>query len=251
MIPEQQVVELPRGPASYRAAGNGPVVIVTAGLGLTSRFYEQSYGPFAAAGIRLVVPDLPGWGRTPGPRTGLSPHDTTLFLLEFAAALGVRRAVWIGHSLGAQVVVRVAERRPDLAAGIALVGPTGAPGRAELARQAWGLAVEARRTTLKVIGAVARDYIRTSPVRYVGTWLRHGNDDLLARLPHVQCPAIVLAGDADPVSRPAFIELLRHRMPQAQVEWIRGGTHALPRGHAEAFNRVLIEWAGKRLRLKA
>lgn len=226
--------------ASYREAGSGRTAIVTAGLGLTSRFYEESYDAFAAAGIHLLVPDLPGWGETPGPRTGLTASGSADFLIAFAQAAGVRRAVWIGHSLGAQAVVHVAARRPDLAAGIVLAGPTGAPGRLELLRQARGLAVEAKRTSWQVIRAVARDYIRTSPVRYVGTWLRHTNDSLLERLPAVQCPALILAGDADPVCRPEFIELLRHRMPHAAIAWIRGGTHALPRGHAEAFNRAVI-----------
>lgn len=243
MTRPQRVLELADGkPASYRAAGSGPVAVVAAGLGLTSRFYDASYAAFADAGVQLVVPDLPGWGRTPGPATGLAPVDTTRFLLAFAAAKPIRRAVWIGHSLGAQVVVELAARRPDLAAGIVLVGPTGAPGRAELARQAWGLAVEASRTSLDVLRAVARDYLRASPARYVGTWLRHSGHDLLARLPAVQCPALVLAGDADPVCRPGFIELLRHRMPAARVAWVRGGTHALPRGHADEFNRLVTEF---------
>lgn len=240
MNADRRGIEIGGGRASYREAGSGVVAIVTAGLGLTSRFYEESYAAFAAAGIRLIVPDLPGWGDTPGPRTGLHPADTAGFLIEFAAALGVRRAVFIGHSLGAQAVVRVAERRPDLARGIVLVGPTGAPDRIKLLRQAWGLAVETRRTSLAVIGAVAREYIRTSPVRYLGTWIRHGRDDLVARLPRVQCPALILAGDADPVSRPEFIELLRHRLPRARVERVSGGTHALPRGNAEEFNRIVI-----------
>ena len=229
-------------PASFRESGSGFPVIVTAGLGLTSRFYEESYGAFADAGLRFIVPDLPGWGDTPGPRTGLHPADTAAFLLDFAKECDVRRAVWIGHSLGAQAVVRVAERRPDLAAGIVLVGPTGAPGRWELLRQAWGLAVEARRTSPHVIAAVAREYIRTPPQRYIGTWLRHSRDDLPKRLPRVQCPALILAGDADPVCRPAFIELLRHRIPQATVDRVRGGTHALPRGHASEFNRRIVEF---------
>lgn len=228
--------------ASYRESGSGLPVIVTAGLGLSSRFYEASYPAFANAGLHLIVPDLPGWGSTPGPRTGLHPSDTADFLLEFVRALGVRRAVWVGHSLGAQAVVHVAERRPDVAAGLVLVGPTGAPGRYELLRQAWGLAVEARRTSLGVIAAVAREYIRTPPMRYLGTWLRHGKDDLTERLPRTQCPALILAGDADPVCRPTYIELLRHRMPRAEVEWVRGGTHALPRGHAAEFNRRVVQF---------
>lgn len=227
-------------PASYRESGSGTVAIVTAGLGLTSRFYEESYDAFAAAGIRLVIPDLPGWGETPGPHTGLHPADTADFLIAFASALGIRRAVWIGHSLGAQAIVHVAQRRPDLAAALVLVGPTGAPGRFALLRQAWGLAVEARRTSMSVIGAVAREYVRTSPARYIGTWLRHGRDRLMERLPAIQCPTLILTGDADPVARPEFVELLRHRIPHASVEWVRGGTHALPRGRADDFNRRVI-----------
>ena len=236
------VIEVRGAPASYRESGSGLAVIVTAGLGLTSRFYEGSYAAFANAGLHLIVPDLPGWGSTPGPRTGLHPADTADFLLDFVRALGIRRAVWVGHSLGAQAVVHVAERRPDLAAGLVLVGPTGAPGRYELVRQAWGLLVEARRTSIGVIGAVAREYVRTSPFRYLGTWLRHGRDDLTDRLPRAQCPALILAGDADPVCSPAFIELLRHRIPHAKVEWVRGGTHALPRGHAAEFNRSVVRF---------
>jgi pimeloyl-ACP methyl ester carboxylesterase len=238
-------VEVRGATASYRESGSGLAVIVTAGLGLTSRFYEESYEAFANAGLHLIVPDLPGWGSTPGPRTGVHPSQTADFLLDFARALGIRRAVWVGHSLGAQAVVHVADRRPDVAAGLVLVGPTGAPGRYELIRQAWGLAVEARRTSPGVIGAVAREYIRTSPLRYIGTWLRHGGDRLTTRLPHIQCPTLILAGDADPVCRPAFIELLRHRIPRAEVDWVRGGTHALPRGQVEEFNRRVIQFIRK------
>lgn len=223
---------------SYREAGAGPVAVIAAGLGLSSRFYARSYAAFADAGVQLVVPDLPGSGGTPGPLTGLAPEPTAEFLIAFAAAAGIRQATWIGHSLGAQVVVEVAVRRPDLAAGVVLVGPTGAPGRRRLLRQAWGLTVETFRTSLPVIGAVVRDYIGTTPPRYIGTWLRHAGHDLSALLPRVQCPALILAGDADPVCRPSFIELLRHRLPHARVEWVRGGTHALPRGHAAQFNRA-------------
>jgi len=234
------LIEVRGEPASYREAGQGVVAIVTAGLGLSSRFYEQSYEAFAAAGIRLVAPDLPGWGETPGPLTGLSPEDTAAFLLDFASALGIRKAFWIGHSLGAQAVVELAHAHPARANGVVLVGPTGAPGRFPLVRQAAGLAVEAWRTSVPVLAAVAREYIRTPPPRYLGTWLRHRPHPTVEELRAVQCPALILAGDADPVCPPSYVELLRHRLPRAEVQWVRGGTHALPRGHADAFNRAVI-----------
>jgi pimeloyl-ACP methyl ester carboxylesterase len=226
--------------ASYREAGSGIVAVMTAGLGLTSRFYEQSYDAFAGAGIHLIVPDLPGWGDTPGPRTGLAPADTAAFLLDFALALHIRRAVWIGHSLGAQPVIHIAGRRPDIAHAVILVGPTGAPGRFRLIRQARGLALEAVRAPAHVIGAVAREYLTNSPVRYAGTWLRHSRDITSDRLYRIRCPTLILAGDEDAVCSPAFVELMRHRIPHAEVEWVRGGSHALPRAHAAEFNRAVI-----------
>lgn len=231
--------------ASYREAGSGAVAILTPGLGLTSRFYRHSYPAFAAAGIRLIVPDLPGWGDTPGPHSGIGAAATAVFLRDFAAALHVTRAVWIGHSVGAQAVVELAVRRPDLARGIVLVGPTGTPGRGAVLRQARGLVVETFRTSLPVIGAVAREYVHTTPVRYVGTWLRHARHDMVERVQAVQCPTLVLAGRADPICRPAFVALLRQRLPNARVEWVREGTHALPRGHAAAFNRIVTGWVNE------
>lgn len=236
------VVDVNGAPASYREAGAGVVAIVTAGLGLTSRFYGESYEAFADAGIRLVVPDLPGWGETPGPRTGVSAEETASFLLAFADRLGVEKAVWIGHSVGVHPVTRIAAEKPARARGLVLVGPTGEPGRFVLARQALGLAKEAARTTWKVRIAVARDYLTSSPLRYLGTWIRYSRDDLFARAPRIQCRTLLLAGDADPVCRPSFLELLRQRMPQARVAWIPGGTHALPRGHAAVFNRTVIRF---------
>jgi 2-hydroxy-6-oxonona-2,4-dienedioate hydrolase len=237
-----RATEVDGRPASYREAGAGPTAVIVPGLGLTGRFYDASFPAFAAAGVRLVVPDLPGWGRTPGPLTGVSPVRTAAFLAEFADAIELEQAVWIGHSVGAQAAVEVAIRRPALARGVVLVGPTGAAGRLELPRQLAALGIEGVRTSLHVLRGVARDYVRTPPPRYLGTWIRHSGHDLPARAVHVTCPALILTGDSDPVCRSRFIERLKHCLPEAAVEWVRGGTHALPRGHAAHFNRAVTSF---------
>jgi pimeloyl-ACP methyl ester carboxylesterase len=241
-VPERRSVVVRERPVSYREAGTGMPVVVAAGLGLSSRFYEQSYGAFAAGGARLVVADLPGRGDTPGARTGSGPVQTAGFLIDFADALGIEHAVWVGHSLGAQVVAEVAVRRPSLAAGLVLAGPTGERHRLDVLRQAGALAVEAQRTTLRVVGAVARDYLRVSPLHYFGTWLRHARHDLASLISLVECPVLILAGERDPVSRRAFVELLQQCAPRADVQWVPGGTHALPRAHPVEFNRRVLDY---------
>ncbi|HSJ24736.1 MAG TPA: alpha/beta hydrolase [Longimicrobiales bacterium] len=232
-------------PGPVTDQGEAPVVVLVAGLGLSGEFYEASHAPLAAAGVRLVVPDLPGWGRTPGPLTGISPEATATFLESFAEALAIRRAVWAGHSLGAQAVAVLAARRPDLAAGLVLVGPTGRPARFETPRQVLALTLEATRVSARVVRAVAGEYVRTPPSRYLGTWLRHAGHDLPAVLARVHCPVLILVGDNDPVCPAGYIATLARHAPRAAVTWVAGGTHALPRGSADAFNAALADFAAE------
>ncbi|MFD5865888.1 alpha/beta hydrolase [Agromyces sp. NPDC127015] len=70
---------------------------------------------------RVIAPDLRGRGRSnrlPAPY-GLEQHaDDLAGVLD---ALGVPRAFVVGHSMGAFVTVRLAERHPDRVAGVVLV----------------------------------------------------------------------------------------------------------------------------------
>jgi pimeloyl-ACP methyl ester carboxylesterase len=224
----------------YREAGAGAPVILVSGLGLSGRFYDRNFPAFANAGLRLIVPDLPGFGGTRGAPRGQSVAETGAFLLDFTAALGIPRAVWIGHSIGAQAVIEVAARAPARARGIVLAGPTGEPGSAKLARQAWALLREATRAPAPVVARVLADYVRTSPLAYIGTWIRYAQDRPQDDLAKVQCSALILVGARDPVVRPEYLELLLHGLRDRRLERIPGGTHALPRSSAAAFNQAVI-----------
>lgn len=227
---------------TYREAGSGRAVVVVPGLGLSGRFYDRSFVPFAAAGLRLVVPDLPGFGGSRGALLGQRVAETSAFMLAFADVLGIERPIWIGHSLGAQVVLDVAVTAPQRTRGVVLVGPTGAPGARTLPRQAWALIREARRAPLPVVLRVCSDYVRTSPVGYLGTWLRYGRDRPLQKLRAVTCPVLVLVGTRDPVIDPAFLDVLLRRLPDARLERVPGGSHALPRAHPDHFNVAVVRF---------
>ena len=103
-------------PAHFDRAGDGPPVILAPGLGLSTRFYDPLLEAFAAAGLQLVVPDMPGFGRTGGPLSGLPMPELATWLLSFADALELERPAWMGHSVGCQVAMRIAATRPERAA---------------------------------------------------------------------------------------------------------------------------------------
>ncbi len=232
----------PRQRVRWREAGVGAPVVLLPGLGLSGRFYVRNATAIAAAGFRLIIPDMPALGGTRGPRTGYGVEPSALFALAFIDLLELERVHWIGHSIGAQHGIAAVVRAPDRALSLCLTGPTG--GHAHYARriahQVAGIAREALHAGPRVIGAVLREYVRVSPVAYVGTWLRGARDEPFAHAPRVTCPTLFVVGTEDPVADHAFVERLAGTMPNAQIAWIDGGGHALPRGAAAGFNAAII-----------
>lgn len=72
-------------------------------------------------GFSVLAFDLPGHGRSAGP----PPPDVesaAAWVLRAFEALGVKRAVIVGHSLGSLIALEAAGQRPEAVRGIALVG---------------------------------------------------------------------------------------------------------------------------------
>lgn len=90
---------------TVRRFGRGPEVVWIHGLGEQS----QSFDPVAArvAGVSHVMPDLPGYGRSPWPA---APRSLDEVADDLAAWIGDRRPALVGHSLGGVLAQLVAER---------------------------------------------------------------------------------------------------------------------------------------------
>ena len=227
---------------TFRVAGNGRVVFLVHGLGLSSRIYERNCEELAAAGFRVIAPDMPGFGDTPGPRGGLSVAESAAWLKEFARALEVEHAIWIGHSISCQSVLAVAAESPHRADAIVLIAPTGAPGRGRRTKQLLKFARNAPREPFWAARAVARDYLSTSPIKYVGTWLKGFRDHPVDRLPAIQCPALVVIGARDPVVPRSYVSMLATGIRNATVAEIPGGAHGVPFDRRSEMDARIIEW---------
>jgi len=116
---EVELVDLP-GPAGV------PLVLVH-GLGGHWAHWLANLLPLARH-RRVVAVDLPGCGRSEPP--AFSPPSVDGYARavgEALDALGIERAVLVGHSFGGSVVARLAARRSELADRVVLVAATGMP----------------------------------------------------------------------------------------------------------------------------
>ena len=141
----------------YAVGGEGPPLVLVHGLGGTIENWH-ALAPALAARHRVLVPDLPGHGRSsPLPE---APNVDALAeaVLGIADTERLDRAVWIGHSLGGVVALRAAVLQPDSVRGLVLAAAAGI-----------GSASRAARATLEVLGVVRPGRL-IAPARH--SWAR-------------------------------------------------------------------------------
>jgi pimeloyl-ACP methyl ester carboxylesterase len=113
--------------------GEGPPLVLVHGLGGCAENWAP-LAPLLAPSHRLLVIDLPGHGRS-APLAGLEGlAELAEIVAEVAAAEGMPRAAYFGHSLGGVVALRLALRRPEAVTKLVLAAPAGISSSLPLAR---------------------------------------------------------------------------------------------------------------------
>jgi pimeloyl-ACP methyl ester carboxylesterase len=100
---------------------DAPALVLVHGLAGSARWWD-AIGPGLAGDYRVIRIDLLGHGSSAkpnGPGYELGAHAARLG--EVLDRLGVGRVVGVGHSTGGLVVTALAEQRPELVGGLALI----------------------------------------------------------------------------------------------------------------------------------
>ena len=115
---------------NHLEAGTGdPVVLVHgSGPGVSAYANWRLTMPALAGGLRVLAPDLVGFGfteRPPGIEYGL--RTWTDQLLGFLDALGLEKASIVGNSFGGAIALSLADRHPERVDRLVLMGSVGVP----------------------------------------------------------------------------------------------------------------------------
>jgi pimeloyl-ACP methyl ester carboxylesterase len=111
---------------AYRDAGppGAPALLLVHGLGSSGLCWLHDL-PTLASQYRVIVPDLPGCGESDKPRYGYSLAFWRGRLLRLLDHLGLASAVWVGHSMGAQLAIGAALETPQRVDALVLAAPAG------------------------------------------------------------------------------------------------------------------------------
>jgi pimeloyl-ACP methyl ester carboxylesterase len=111
---------------SYKDAGEGIPVILLHGFCGSSSYWDAVI-PLLQSQCRLIVPDLPGHGKSGVPQ---SPYPIEAFaddMADLLQQLNIGKAVWLGHSLGGYVTLAAVERHADRVGAFGLIHSTAYP----------------------------------------------------------------------------------------------------------------------------
>jgi lipase len=101
---------------------SSPPLVCLHGVGAHGASFRRLAEERLAARFRVLAPDLRGHGRSPWePPWGLATQlDDVLETLE---GVGVKPSAWVGHSLGARLILELAAREPELVERAVLLDP--------------------------------------------------------------------------------------------------------------------------------
>jgi len=109
----------------YQEAGdpNAPPMILVHGFAASNLVWSKVFLEFAAAGYRVIAPDLPGYGYSGKPRhLDYTIASQSEMVVGFLKRLAIDRAVLLGSSYGAAVAATIALDHPTLVEKLIMVG---------------------------------------------------------------------------------------------------------------------------------
>ena len=240
-----------------------PVIVFVNGL-LTDSSSWATHLPAFTGRYRCLVYDCRGQGRSSKPD---EPYRPTLHAVDLGAlcdALGIERALFVGLSNGGTALLHLAAERPELVRALVVSGVFAHADPLQQAKlRSWATAMETGSASLRfdvsmpwVWGArflatnhervmKFRDRALLMPTEAALNLIRGAMDhDARDVLPRVASPALVLVGEEDVLTPRWLAEDLVRRLPDARLEVLAGGGHAVALEDPEEFSaRVLAFFA--------
>jgi pimeloyl-ACP methyl ester carboxylesterase len=178
---------------AHREAGTRRNAVLIHGLGMSSRYFDGLALELFRAGWDPIAPDLPGFGES-GDAPASGPREHADMLAKWADALGIRDALWLGHSIGCNAVAHLARQRPDLVQKAVHVGPLWTRTPIPSLRLMAMLALDGLREPMPLYRYVLPAYWRVGIARWWLTWLRYARDVAAEPPAH-----LMIAGERDPI----------------------------------------------------
>ena len=197
----------------YSAPGKTRPVVLVHGLGVSADYMLPTLVRLARD-FKVLAPELPGFGKSDKPSHVLDIGELADVLAEWMGAVDIPSAVFLGNSMGCQVIVDLAARYPLLVDAAILVGPTVDTIGHTMIQQLWRGLLDLIHEPWSLWRILARDYLRTGTRRIYRTFRFALHDDVLRKCLTITAPALLVRGGYDTIAPARWVEEIATTMPE-------------------------------------
>ncbi len=225
----------------YTIHGQGTPLLLVHGFPFDHRLWEPLL-PHLHDRCQVILPDLPGFGRSPLPAGHLSINSMADALADLLHHLGHDQVVLAGHSMGGYIALAFARRHRQRLLGLGLIAthpdPDPPPKRAQRARQAQEVVangLSSLATSLPPLltpdtswHSTIASWITAQSAQGVAAALRamavrESSRDLLPTLSDL--PIALISGAQDALISPEHYQSMRAALPHAHETRFATGGH--------------------------
>lgn len=192
----------------------------------------------------LIVPDLPAHGGTYRPDHVLGMTEFASWMEWLLQRLTPGPVDVMGHSMGCQVALALADQYPERVRRLVLLGPTLGGQHVSALRDFVGLLGDSTREPLSYNLLLTRMFWRMGPLRYLLTVRKMQQDDAFAHAARITAPTLVLQGERDAIIPKHTAKELARVLPNSEYAQV-AGAHASQYSHPAVTADCLLAFLWK------
>ncbi|NJN17347.1 MAG: alpha/beta hydrolase [Oscillochloris sp.] len=271
-------LNVPTGRIVYYSAGEGPPLLMLHGFGASGRIWRNVAATLSDRRT-CYAPDIPGFGGSP-PRTTIPTLDVLADeVIAFADALDIAHFDLLGHSLGAAIAATIAAQYPRRIGRLALTSLAIRPFAPELMalaanRLPLDVSLNLARPVLDIwrpwtswamvtpppallLGSqllanapvevqlwqeFLSDHAQADGRAYLTSVTAPGDPVLIAYLPAIKAPTLLISGHDDRVARLPEVVMAQQRIAAAQLHTIAQCGHLPMIERPQEYHAILAEF---------
>ena len=227
---------------------SGPIILFIHGTASAHEVWEKQYSSLSASHFRIIGIDLRGHGSSTNPGGICTIEDHINDLKETLDHINIKEPITIiGHSFGAILAAKFAEKYPDLVSKLLLVSLPARIPRILIKYYKWLLGKPLELLNKKV------KFILKLPVKKrlklaVSTdiniireiWRESISWDFLKQVPRIYCPVYLSVGRFDYVALRSMVKRLHQELPNSSYKVFNWSSHTCMEDEPVEFNNWIL-----------
>ncbi len=241
---------------NYKIGGIGPCILILHGWDSSSDRWQKTGEILAENGFRVVIPDLPGFGKSDFPPSPWLVGDYLELIVKFIEKINCQRPFLFGHSFGGRISIKFGAVYPEKISGLILCSAGGVISKkrtkvkifyflAKLGKFFFLAPVikESRSFAQRVLYrlAGARDYLKASPIMKE-TMEKVISEDLTPFLNQINLETLIIWGKKDKILPLSDAHLIKGKTPNSDLIVMENIGHAPNLEAPEKLAKIILNW---------